>query len=144
IEQDYFRRTVLGERGNYSQLTVELIAQAAALALRHGRAVIADGVFNASIYSEPFTALRAGHTGPSLFYAYDLTLEETLLRHTTRPHKQADFDEHTMRGWYHGWDPLQGIAEQRITAAETAAETVTRILNDVRSQASAPELKARP
>ena len=138
IEQDYFRRTVLGERGNYSQLSVELIAQSALLALRHGRTVIADGVFNAGVYSEPFAALRAGHPGHSLFYAYDLTLEETLHRHTTRPQKQADFDEHTMRGWYHGWDPLQGIAEQRITAQESLAETVARILSDVRSQADSP------
>ncbi|SEF04330.1 AAA domain-containing protein [Arthrobacter alpinus] len=42
IEQDYFRRTVLGESGNYSALTVELIEQSAALALNHGRSVIAD------------------------------------------------------------------------------------------------------
>ncbi len=133
IEQDYFRRTVLGESGNYSQLTVELIAQSAALALRHGRTVVADGVFNASIYSEPFKALRAGHSGPSYFYAYDLTLEETLSRHGTRPHKQADFGEKAMRGWYHGWDPLDGIDQERITAEATLAETVARILNDVRN-----------
>ena len=93
IEQDYFRRTVLGESGNYSQLSVELIAQSAALALRHGPTVVADGVFNAGIYNEPFKALRAAHSGPSLFYAYDLTLEETLLRHGTRASKQADFGE---------------------------------------------------
>lgn len=133
IEQDYFRRTILGERGNYSPLSVELIAQSAALALRHGRTVIADGVFNASIYSETFAALGAGHSGLSLFYAYDLTLEETLHRHTTRPQKQADFDEHSMRGWYHGWDPLHGITERRITAEASCEETVARILQDVHS-----------
>lgn len=131
IEQDYFRRTVLGERGNYSPLTVELIEQSAALALRHGRNVVMDGMFNARKYSDCFTALRTGHPGGSLFYAYDLTLEETLLRHTTRPHKQADFGERQMRSWYRGWDPLDGIAERRITAEESPAGTVERILRDV-------------
>ncbi|WP_280138642.1 hypothetical protein [Arthrobacter alpinus] len=38
-----------------------------------------------------------------------------------------------MRGWYHGWDPLTGIEERPITAEESLAETVARILNDVRN-----------
>lgn len=134
IEQDYFRRGILGETGNYSPLTVELIEQAAALALAHGRIVVMDGMFNASRYSESFGRLRDGHTGPSLFYAYDLTLEETLRRHQSRPPKLADFGEKQMRGWYHGWDPLEGIPEQRITAAESVDATVNRIVADVQKQ----------
>ncbi|MFQ4149183.1 AAA family ATPase [Arthrobacter sp. LAPM80] len=132
IEQDNFRRTILGETGNYSPLTIELIEQTAALALRHGRTVIAEGMFNAKTHSGCFNSLRAGHQGRSVFYAWDLSLDETLRRHATRPHKQADFGEHAMRGWYRGWDPLQGIDEQRITAKESLEETVERILRDVR------------
>ncbi|ALE06774.1 hypothetical protein AL755_17120 [Arthrobacter sp. ERGS1:01] len=128
IEQDYFRRRILGETGNYSALSVDLIETAAALILGRGRTVIMDGMFNASKYSRTLRALRDGHSGPSLFYAYDLTLEETLRRHATRPHKLADFGEKEMRGWYHGWDPLEGIAEQRITAGESAEATISRIL----------------
>ncbi|WP_170835390.1 kinase [Arthrobacter alpinus] len=122
-----------GESGNYSALTVELIEQSAALALNHGRSVIADGMFNASKYSGSFRRLQENHAGASHFYAYDLTLEETLRRHATRAHKQADFGEKAMRGWYHGWDPLTGIEERPITAEESLAETVARILNDVRN-----------
>ena len=133
IEQDYFRRTILGETGNYSPLTVELIERATALTLSHGRTVIADGVFNANKYSASFDALRRGHPGRTLFYAYNLTLEETLTRHATRPDKQADFGEKAMRGWYRGWDPLDGIEQQRITAQESLAETVSRILKDVQN-----------
>ncbi|MGO4385706.1 AAA family ATPase [Specibacter sp. RAF43] len=133
IEQDYFRRTVLGETGNYTPLTVELIELAAALALSHGRTVIMDGIFNAAKYSEPLKRLRDGHDGPSHFYAYDLTLEETLLRHATRAHKRGDFGEKQMRGWYHGWNPLDGIEEHRITAEESLEETLRRIQGDVRT-----------
>jgi len=131
IEQDYFRRRILGESGNYSELSVDLIESAAALILGQGRTVIMDGMFNAGKYSRSLRALRDGHGGPSLFYAYDLTLEETLRRHATRPHKLADFGEKEMRGWYHGWDPLEGIAEERITAGESLEATVSRILADV-------------
>ncbi|NVM95329.1 AAA family ATPase [Arthrobacter wenxiniae] len=130
IEQDYFRRGILGETGNYSPLSVELIELAAALALSHGRTVVMDGMFNAARYSEPLCRLRDGHSGPSLFYAWDLTLEETLRRHQTRPHKLADFGEKQMRGWYHGWNALAGISEERITAAEGLDETVRRIVAD--------------
>ncbi|MBP2413569.1 putative ABC-type ATPase [Arthrobacter stackebrandtii] len=133
IEQDYFRRTVLGETGNYSPLSVELVEASAALALRHGRTVIVEGMFNASKYSGCFNRLRDGHSGPSLFYAWDLSLEETLRRHATRPHKQAHFGEGAMRGWYHGWDPLQGIEEQRIVADESLEAAAARILADVRA-----------
>lgn len=132
IEQDYFRRTVLGERGNYSPLSVELVQQSAALSLLHGRTVIMDGMFNARKYGGCFDTLRDGHSGRSLFYAYDLTLEETLRRHATRPDKHADFGEKQMRGWYHGWDPLEGIDEGRITASEGLEATVARVLEDVR------------
>ncbi|ALE92798.1 hypothetical protein AOC05_11665 [Arthrobacter alpinus] len=131
IEQDYFRRVVLGERGNYSPLTVELIERSSALALRHGRTVIMDGIFNASKYGEAFRRLRDGHPGPSWFYAYDLTLEETVHRHQSRPRKAAHFGEKQMGGWYRGWDPLPGIHEQRILAADSLEATVARILTDL-------------
>ncbi|AIY01463.1 hypothetical protein ART_1864 [Arthrobacter sp. PAMC 25486] len=132
IEQDYFRRTVLGETGNYPPLSVELIEQSAALALRHGRTVIMEGMFNPRSYSGCFCRLRDGHTGRSLFYAWELSLDETLRRHATRPDKRSDFGEKQMRSWYHGWDPLEGISEQRITAPEGLEATVARILADVR------------
>ena len=134
IEQDYFRRTVLGETGNYSPLSVELVQQSAALALRHGRTVIMDGMFNPRKYSSALSALRDAHAGPSLFYAYDLTLDETLRRHGTRPNKTSDFGEKAMRGWYRGWDPLEGIGEARITASEDLVATVARILRNIRSR----------
>lgn len=132
IEQDYFRRIILGESGNYSALSLELIELSAALALHQGRVVIMEGMFNPRTYSRCFTRLRDGHSGRSLFYAWDLSLAETLRRHATRPDKLAVFGEKAMRSWYHGWDPLEGIQEQRITASESLEATVRRIRADVR------------
>lgn len=132
VEQDYLRRTLLGESGNYSPLSVELVEQSAALILHHGRTVVMEGMFNPKNYSEILVRLRDGHSGRSLFYAWDLSLAETLRRHTTRPDKQADFGEKQMRSWYLGWNPLVGITEQRITAQESVEATVARIVRDVR------------
>lgn len=137
IEQDYFRRVVLGESGNYSALSVELIEQSASLALAAGRTVILDGIFNAARYSATFRRLRTCHDGPDLFYAYDLSLDETLHRHGSRPHKAAEFGAEQMRGWYRGWDPLEGIEEERIGAAETLQQTAARVLADLKRAAGA-------
>ncbi|WP_125609686.1 AAA family ATPase [Specibacter cremeus] len=131
VEQDYFRRVVLGETGNYTPLSIELIEHTAALALAAGRTVVMDGIFNAGTYSETFRRLRDGHDGASLFYAYDLTFEQTLARHQTRAHKVADFGEHDMRGWFHGWNPLDGIPETRITVEESLEDTLRRVLADL-------------
>ncbi|WP_427018760.1 AAA family ATPase [Pseudarthrobacter sp. P1] len=132
IEQDHFRRVILGEAGAYSPLSVDLIEQAAAVCLAGGRTVILDGIFNAAKYSASLGRLRDGHPGPSLFYAFDLSFEETLRRHGQRPGKSSDFGEEEMRGWFNGWDPLEGILEQRITAAESAEGIAQRILADLR------------
>ena len=80
----------------------------------------------------------AGRYGPMLhrvaaasddarFYAFDLTFEETVRRHATRP-KVGDFSAEEMAAWYHGWQPLDIVAEHRITAAEPPEEVVERIL----------------
>ena len=61
------------------------------------------------------------------FYAFDLTFAETVRRHATRP-KAGDFSAEEMAAWYHGWQPLDFVAEHRITAAEPPEEVVERIL----------------
>ncbi|MBX9470758.1 hypothetical protein [Microcella sp.] len=61
------------------------------------------------------------------FFAFDLTLEETLRRHRHRP-QALEFGEDKIRDWYHGWQPLDFVAEHRITADETAEQSVERVL----------------
>lgn len=135
IEQDHFRRVVLGEAGTYTPLSVGLIEHAAEFCLAAGKTVIMDGIFNAAKYSAALRRLRGGHSGPSLFYAFDLSFEETLRRHGQRPGKSSDFGEEEMRGWFHGWDPLEGIDEHRIAPEESAEDIIARILADLRSGA---------
>ena len=42
--------------------------------------------------------------------------------------KVGDFSAEEMAAWYHGWQPLDFVAEHRITAAEPPEEVVERIL----------------
>ncbi len=126
FSQDYFRRVVYNEREQESLAHADLIEVAAAHALGAGHNVVLDGIFNSTRYSPMLERVRSA-TEDSRFYAFDLSLEETLRRHRSRL-KAVDFTAEEMAGWYHGWQPLQFVSEHRIDASESVAATVERIL----------------
>lgn len=69
----------------------------------------------------------AARCSDSRFFAYDLTFDETVRRHAVRP-QVASFTVDEMRSWYHGWQPLPFVQEERIDAAESPGQIVARIL----------------
>lgn len=133
IEQDHFRRVVLGEHGNYTPVTIDLIETAVRTCLAAGRHVVVDGIFNAAKYSDMFVRLAALPGNDSRFFAFDLEFGETLQRHGTRGAKAAEFGEHEMRGWYHGWNPLSGIDEVRLGMELDPGQVVDVILSAIGS-----------
>jgi hypothetical protein len=62
-------------------------------------------------------------------YIYDLSFEETVRRHSTKP-VAAAFGEAEMRQWYHGLQPIADLDESVITADDSLDATVARILED--------------
>lgn len=129
IEQEYLRRTVLGETAApFSPLSIALPSTIALQCLRAGRHVVLDGIFTASRYAESLQKLAADHTGRTLFFAFDLDFNETMRRHNTRTPKRSEYGESEMRGWFHGWQPLPFVEEARITAEESAEQITRRIL----------------
>ncbi|GAA1408408.1 hypothetical protein AUR04nite_31760 [Glutamicibacter uratoxydans] len=86
-------------------------------------------IFNASRYSRMLQRI-AQHSSNAWFYAFDLDFEQTALRYESRA-RAKDFSSEDMRGWYHGWQPLDFVAEQRITAEESPEEIVGCILADL-------------
>jgi hypothetical protein len=53
---------------------------------------------------DPGLHLREADLPDSHFFAFGLSLEETLRRHEAREHR--DVTPTMMSGWYHGWQPL--------------------------------------
>src|ERR671919_85356 len=90
IEQDYFRRVVLKERDVPGGANIELISTAARFALDRGWNVIIEGIMHAEHYANMLDELRHDHLGTSVFYYFDVSWEETLRRHETRP-QAAEF-----------------------------------------------------
>lgn len=128
LSQDYFRRVIYNEREQESLAHAELLEVAAAHSLGAGQHVILDGIFNATRYSPMLERVRS-LADDSRFYAYDLTLAETLRRHRSRS-KSVEFTPDELSGWYHGWQPLAFVDERRIGPTDSVEATVSRILEN--------------
>lgn len=138
IHQDYFRRQLLtgGEKEVRALHAAELIAAVARRSLDLGYDVILDGILNLRDYTLLLEALFRDHAGRTVFFQFDVGLEETVRRHSTRPLRNA-FGEEELRRWYDGWQPLPFVEEHRVTADVRTDELVERILTALEHQSGA-------
>jgi hypothetical protein len=129
VEQDYLRRIVLREH-DVPDGRIGLISNKVRYALNDGCDVILEGILFTARYSTMLEALGADHRGQTLWYWFNISLNETLRRHMTRP-QAAEFSADAMRGWFCEWDPLNFANETIIPEAWSINETVERILADL-------------
>jgi hypothetical protein len=129
ISQDRVRRDVLREHDVAGGLNVDLIEHMAGFCLGTCVVTIVEGILNVRRYGAMLERL-SGCAGRSLFYAYDLSFEETARRHRLRP-RSDDFASETMRDWYHGWQPLDFVEERRFDESWSLDDAAGRILGDL-------------
>lgn len=139
VEQDYLRRVVLHEHDIPDGLNIGLISQTVRYALGHGCDVILEGILYAARYSEMLQALRDDHRGRTIWYWFDVSLEETLRRHAMRP-QSKEFGADAMRNWYRERNPLEFVTETLVPEEWTIDETVDRILSDMQHGSSRPDI----
>ncbi|MGW4407933.1 AAA family ATPase [Nonomuraea sp. NPDC004702] len=129
IGQDVVRREILRERDKAGGVNIGLLDVMCRHALNAGYHVILEGILARSHYGEMLQALFRDHRGTSHGYYLDVSLEETLARHRTRPQRtQFSFDD--MRRWYLEQDVLPGATETIIDESSTLARTVGLILRN--------------
>src|ERR1700759_4854259 len=102
VGQDNLRRTVLRERDVPGGGMIDLTAR---YALDHGYHVIVEGILYAAHYAGMLTALGADHRGRSRYYYLDVSFEETVRRHASKP-QASDYGRAEMSGWYRERDLL--------------------------------------
>ncbi|MER5392710.1 kinase [Saccharopolyspora sp. NPDC002686] len=127
VPQDVMRRTVLKERDVANGFNIGLISTVARYALDCGYHVIVEGILTAQRYATMLTQLARDHRGTTAFYYLDVSFEETLRRHETRP-KAAEFGPEEMRAWYREHDVLRLPSEQVIPETSSLEQTTHRIL----------------
>ena len=126
LQQDHFRRVIYRERGHEGLAHADLLETAAMHCLGKSHNVVLDGIFDARRYGAMLKQI-ATSSADARFFAFDLTFEETVRRHAQRL-QATEFTVDDMRGWYHGWQPLDFIDEQRIGPEDSPRQIVARVL----------------
>ncbi|MEU2032765.1 AAA family ATPase [Nocardia amamiensis] len=129
VSQDHVRRQMVRESDEAAGFSIELIGYIAERCLAQGLVVIVEGILDADRYGAMLERLAAA-ANQSLFYSFDLTFEETLVRHADRP-QAATIAPSQMAQWYHGWQPLPFVEETRIDSSWSLDAITDRIHTDI-------------
>ena len=128
VEQDYFRRTILRERGNTNGLHTKMLENNVKFLLQSGYDVILEGIFDTKLYSKMLKNL-VKYNQKTFFFYFDVSLIETLKRSENKPDFRY-FGAEKVKSWYKEKDFLnfKNINEHRIPEDFSKTETLEFIL----------------
>jgi hypothetical protein len=129
VGQDVLRRDVLGTGDDTGGHATGLVDLTARYLLGRGFDVVLEGILNAEWYGDVLRRLVDDHRGTTCCYLYDLSFDETVRRHATKPVAEV-FGERELRTWWRGCQPVDGLRESRVTDADSLDATVSRVLAD--------------
>lgn len=125
IGQDEIRRQILNVKDTPNNLAVSLIQQLALFGRDHYPVVLIEGILNRAIYGQMLAEL-ATHFDQTNYYYFDLTFNETVIRHQSRA-KFTSFTSHEMAKWWLTDDRL-GFADEKLITSEMTKKTIIAML----------------
>lgn len=137
VPQDVVRRDMLRVKDNVGNSSIELIKQIALYGIGKVNYVIVEGILNTHKYKTMLTELINTFEETHIYY-YDISLEETIARHKTKPNKN-DFGEAELTAWYTNKDFLDSPNEKIIPETMSIDETVKMIITDIGAVSKTPE-----
>jgi predicted kinase len=127
VEQDYLRRILLREHGDVQvPIAPELIDLNARFALAHGYHVIVEGILDRSRYGAMLGQLIRDHGADAYVYYLDVSYDESVRRHATRP-QATEFTAEQMRAWYRERD-LLGVPGERVIPESTGPAEILELM----------------
>lgn len=129
VGQDNLRRIVLRERDVPGGANIGLIDITARYALDHGYHVVLEGILQRGHYGEMLRGIASDHRGITRAYYFDVSFEETLRRHATKP-QATEYGEREMRRWFNPDDLVPGLDEQRISEETSLVGAVDLIMHE--------------
>ena len=130
LSQDVIRREILWVKDGFGTEALPLLMDMLQYGYNHCETVILEGILDAGYY-RPLFELASELFGREIFaYYYDLTFEETLIRHQTKPNRDQ-FGREEMQRWWKEKDWLKIIPEKVISSDMTQADTVEMIYQDI-------------
>ena len=130
ISQDVIRRDMLKVKDGENTPALPLMKELLIYGSSHSNVVILEGIMYADWY-KPLFELAVKLYGVEVYaYYFDLSFEETLKRHQTKPNCH-DFGEEAMRRWWREKDFSDVLNEVTITSEKDMESIVMDILNTV-------------
>lgn len=130
ISQDIVRREMLWVKDRVGNEAVDLMINLLQYGAKHCNVVILEGILYSDIYKPLFETAIAVYGENIHAYYYDLSFEETLVRHATKRNRFS-FGEKEMRRWWRERDYIGYIDEKNITSDLSLMEAVDKIYLDV-------------
>ena len=130
IPQDVIRRDILKVKDGENSLSIPLMKELLIYGSRHNSIVILEGIMYSDWYKHIFElAVQLYGTGIYAYY-FDISFEETLRRHQTKPNCHS-FGEKEMRRWWREKDFSDVLDEVSVTDGEDMESIVTNIYNTI-------------
>lgn len=131
ISQDVIRREILKVKDDPNNPAIQLIQDMAIYGNSIGYNVILEGIFSKKKYGNMLEDLiNKFHSQAHVFY-FDVSFEETLRRHATKPNAH-EFGEKEMREWWKEKDYLDFKEEKFITNEMSPEQTLNLIYDSVK------------
>lgn len=132
VPQDVLRREIVWVRDGADNPSIELIKRTVLYAKEIGYDVILEGILAKKFYRTMIEELIEEFANNVLLYHFDLTFEETVRRHATKPNAH-DFGEKEMREWWNDADGLSLTNEHVFHVNDSEEAVFAKILRDCRS-----------
>ena len=133
ISQDVIRRDMLNVKDGLDTPAIPLLIELLKYGRDHNEVVILEGILIADWYRALFE-LAVELYGANIYaYYYDISFEETLKRHQTRPSCQ-EFGEEAMRRWWVEKDYSDILHEKVICENQSKEQMVQEILQDIQDK----------
>lgn len=130
ISQDMVRREMLKVKDGENTQAIPLMKELLIYGNKHSEVVILEGIMYADWYKSLFE-LAVRLYGSNIYaYYFDLSFEETLKRHQTKPNCH-EFGEEAMRRWWREKDYSDILNEVSITAEKSMESIVNNIYDTV-------------
>lgn len=130
ISQDVIRREMLWVRDESETKAISLLISLVRYGKQNCDFVILEGILNAVWYKELFEIIKLEFNSSTYAYYYDLSFEETLQRHKTKPNCN-EFGENDMKQWWNEKDFIEIIEEKILSQELSIEETVDIIIKDI-------------
>ncbi|MCM1049497.1 MAG: kinase [Clostridiales bacterium] len=130
ISQDVIRRDMLWVKDEESTPAIPLMQELLIYGNSHSDIVILEGIMYADWYKPLFKLAVQLYDTRIYAYYFDLSFEDCLKRHQTKPNCN-EFGEKEMRRWWREKDFSDILNERSITADEDTESIVSNIYDSV-------------